>query len=564
MNDTTVQVFDSFQPIKKAGETISLQVGQTLGSSANGADLVATSGTDTVYLQVDGPRLTLPPDLLSGTYPAEGSQDSPDEFLPHIAIDRRTLAWERPGPTPTSPWLAVLLVKESEWREDSQPILHLSASELSNVLVAEAAAPAGIKLAPQPPSKPPVLKPEVLTATLRPASLDTATVVLGGPQLTMRPSLADQVPDATLQSLTIAQIKAHDALAYTQLTDAQKGCGLDPATTVNVMFVPNDVLTQILPAVDELPLLCHVKLGSNDSETLIVVGNRLPNSTLAGGANQPEKHTALLVSLERRSDLYGAGNTRKGSAPAALVVLYKWTFTPSTGADFADAIQSIRYTPNGGVLRFGNRVTVPAPGAAGIATMLAPDGFLSTPLPLAPVGQANYRGPLRPYQAPDRANTFAVSAAPQELLNANPGDPPDYSHATAFELGRLIAVSDSGIMEDLKAVHGVLDLPKGFVATSVIPPALQKKDWGVDPAAHNWSENPWSGTVGDFSQRATADFSGVSSQIAATGPWQAQIGAAYQGQQIQTVGASLGQIATATISAETLEIQLAEVFNAAH
>jgi hypothetical protein len=362
----------------------------------------------------------------------------------------------------------------------------------------------------------------------------------------------------------MAQIKAHDALAYTQLTDAQKGCGLDPATNVNVMFVPNDVLTQILPTVDELPLLCHVKLGSNDSETLIVVGNRLPNSTLPAGSDQPEKHTALLVSLERRSDLYGAANTRKGSAPAALVVLYQWTFTPSTGADFADAIQAIRYTPNGGVLRFGNRVTIPAPGAAGIATMLASDGFLSTPLPLAPQGQANYRGPLRPYQAPDRANTFAVSAAPQELLDAKPADPPDYSHATAFELGRLIAVSDSGIMEDLKAVHGVLDLPKGFVATSVIPPALQKKDWGVDPASHDWSENPWSGTVGDFSQRATADFSGVSSQIAATGPWQAQIGAAYQNQQIQTVGASLGQIATATIKAETLEVQLAEVFIAAH
>lgn len=548
MDDTTVQVFDSFQPIKQAGSTIALTAAQTLGTSANGADLLTTTGADTVYMQVDGPRLSLPADLVMGTYPAQGSQDSPDEYLPHIVIARRTLAWERPGPTPTAPWLALLLVKESEWRAaNTPPAPSLTVRPLSTVPLTVATEPAAA-----------VLEPKLVERALVPGNNPQGPNPPPPISVITQVSFADQVPGAILQALTVSQIKSQDPLGYAQLTNAQTGCGLDPSTNVSVLFLPNDTLTQILPAEDELGLLCHVKLGSDDSETLIVVGNRLPNSTPPAGDTAPELHTALLVSLERRSDLYGTGNTRKAGASAAMVVLYQWTFTPSTGADFADAIQAIRYTPNGGILRFGNRPTIPSPGTAGIAPMVATDGFLLTPLPLAPAGEANYRGPLQPYEAPNRSNTFAVAAAPQLLLDAAPADPVDYSHATAFELGRLIAVSDSGIMEDLKAIHGVLNLPKNFVATSGVPQTLLEKDWGeVDST---WAEEPWSGTVGDFSDRATADVSGVASQIAA---WQTQISDAFQGVSAQAGGPAIGQIATASVTAETLQSQLADVYNAA-
>ena len=55
-------------------------------------------------------------------FPAPGSDQSPDEFLPHIAFSRRTLPWEREGPdsAPTTPWLALLLFKESELKSAEQ------------------------------------------------------------------------------------------------------------------------------------------------------------------------------------------------------------------------------------------------------------------------------------------------------------------------------------------------------------------------------------------------------------------------------------------------------------
>jgi hypothetical protein len=46
---------------------------------------------------VEGPQLQLTPADVAGVYPAAGSEESPDEFLPHIALERRTLPWERIG-----------------------------------------------------------------------------------------------------------------------------------------------------------------------------------------------------------------------------------------------------------------------------------------------------------------------------------------------------------------------------------------------------------------------------------------------------------------------------------
>src|SRR5262249_54590770 len=61
-----------------------------------------------------GPQIRLTPAEIAGVYPAEGSNDSPDDFLAHIALARRTLPWERVGPAANTSWLALLLLKDSE------------------------------------------------------------------------------------------------------------------------------------------------------------------------------------------------------------------------------------------------------------------------------------------------------------------------------------------------------------------------------------------------------------------------------------------------------------------
>ena len=51
-----------------------------------------------MQLTIDGPQFKLDPSDISGVYPAPNSEESPDEFLPHVALKRRTLPWERRGP----------------------------------------------------------------------------------------------------------------------------------------------------------------------------------------------------------------------------------------------------------------------------------------------------------------------------------------------------------------------------------------------------------------------------------------------------------------------------------
>ncbi len=69
---------------------------------------------------VESPRYALPPDQILGTFPPAGARGSFTSRLPQIVIRRRTLPWERSDDldgsvttTPT-PWLALVLIAEGE------------------------------------------------------------------------------------------------------------------------------------------------------------------------------------------------------------------------------------------------------------------------------------------------------------------------------------------------------------------------------------------------------------------------------------------------------------------
>ena len=113
MSDST-QIFNSITPlIPSGGAPFSVAVNQAFSVP------VSLTGAKGVQIQVNGPQVTLSESDIDSVYPAPGSTDSPDEFLPHIAIQRRTLPWERTGPAPGQPWLALLLLKSSELQGNS-------------------------------------------------------------------------------------------------------------------------------------------------------------------------------------------------------------------------------------------------------------------------------------------------------------------------------------------------------------------------------------------------------------------------------------------------------------
>lgn len=379
---------------------------------------------------VVGPRFTLNPDEIHGVFPPANSQGHFESRLPMVVLRRRTLPWERrlegapdaAGAAP--PWMALLLFEEDE-------------------------------------------------VTL----LDPPGCTVG--------AIVDGDAAAGVEPITLPNLSAADR--------AEKCLGVQ---------VERETFREIAPMGVELSLLTHVRqVSTEDKELLgmdedgwfaVVVGNRLPE----GG----KKYVACLVSLEGHwqhlptaeqaaeftADDFNAGNrgvfvdpglvvgggtlttsarvssdgmlsplvfdraTRDWSVAAVFpsyrfVTLARWSFTCVGGGDFE---QLMRELPRrGGVAMLG--MTQHDAVAAGVNPRTDYRVALdSGHVPLAHTTRegehvtAWYRGPLvpagvtrdrdaGPYHTADQARRVDPLTGLESL-----------GYAAAFEVGRLLALSD--------------------------------------------------------------------------------------------------------------------------
>lgn len=538
-----VQFLNNLTPLIDSGSPAApITVTQTLNSLTPAGSLLSFTGPTAVNIQVNGPQTSLTQADISGVYPAAGSIDSPDDYLPHIALHRRTLPWERNGPGGAKPWLAVLLLKDSELKSINSggpiiignlPVGNLPVAGLvkDNLVAQPAAGTIKSNIAAQP--GPPAAIGTIGTQPIAASVTDHVSIVRSG----SGPAVVTDV---------FSKMQTRDAAGYASLHGK-----IADTTQVQILYLQNSLFNAIAPAKNELVNLCTVKRVNHDNtgdvDTAIVIGNRLPDAS----ATPPELHTAFLVSLEGRDDAYAAARTQQPSGQIGLVVLFSWSFTPSKGGDFEEVIRAIHIRPNGGVERFGNLPQAPAAGkpvplSGGFDSLLDDHGFFIDPLDHTQAGQATFRGPLRPFPPPPRSNGFAIRSAPEEFTDATPDTPLDYSNATAFELGRLLAVASQDLLEDLHQVRGIIKtIDKQYVAVNKLPLALQKPEWVVDPALEETS--PWDmgqanamtsviKNENQFIGATPGDVSGVGSQIL------------QYGSQVQNVLAGIGAVSTVTVS----------------
>jgi hypothetical protein len=357
------------------------------------------------YFQVEGPRFSLDPGLVAGVFPPQGAHGPFPDKLPQIALNRRTLPWERSiGQGPADPlgsggaipWLALLLFSEGEY------------------------------------------------------------------------TLAGQQPLETV-------------VPKGSISPMPSGVRCD------ALQVKQSLLTGVMPARSELELLAHVRQVNIEDRELntsrgdgwfsVVVGNRLPEPGV--------KQRAFLVSLEGRADLVPAkpppvlpdliietqlpysevavnlgyeipggsdvtavGAVARGPAggnipvtfeydpTVSLVCLYSWEFTCEGDASFEQLMQGL----DPGMF-----------GAGGSGQPVVSDsGHIAVQL-TDRAGQrqtAWYRGPLAPYplsrddQGPYHSADQARRATPDTGVE-------DISYSAAFDLGRLLAVADGRLAQEL-------------------------------------------------------------------------------------------------------------------
>lgn len=252
-------------------------------------------------------------------------------------------------------------------------------------------------------------------------------------------------PWIALVLLTAAEATLRRDVPVTEVVPASKHAELGITAAdghCDCIETTASVVQAVFPRRGELPWLAHVREASlRDTELAggdldgffaVVVSSRLPRAGLTYGA--------YLVSLEGRGDVLPTGTTppttevgaaeatATGPADLRFPILAHWSFTCAGEGDFESLM---------GGLHVGSLGTAPS-GCPGVT----PTGHVAV-AHRSRRGEkraAWYRGPLTPRHV-ERQQRPPYAVADQARRVASDGLE-DLSEAAAFEVGRLLAMSD--------------------------------------------------------------------------------------------------------------------------
>jgi hypothetical protein len=224
----------------------------------------------------------------------------------------------------------------------------------------------------------------------------------------------------------------------------------DPKTAVRLLDLDLKVFRKLCPRRDELPLLAHVRCVDTtnkiplemvaDGEFAVLVANRFPPA----GAN-----TVHLISLEGWAHLIGAPSEQQYSASRVrLITLASWSFLcDSKGHDTFGGLM-LRLQKNAAVVG----VAPPALGGDAYVNGALKRGYV--PVDYQPLNStptlAWYRGPLTPLAVKAPAGRKSFRRADAALIFDERTAIMDVSYASAWELGRMLALGSPTFSKGLR------------------------------------------------------------------------------------------------------------------
>lgn len=410
-----VQFLDSLEPALTAGR-YTLSAHQDLTRDGHPVDegyLPSSNAPVTQPIDVRAPRFGVEPVWVHGAYPPAGASGTYDDVLPHVALTRPTLPWERAdtGFKDRSgdrlPWMAVLLFGEGELEKDPQC---LGLTEQRTV--------AQLSEGGQRPS-------------------DDAGVVL----------------------------PAFDAGAPIPDDERARVCA--------TILVSRSVFHAIAPTKDELPYLTHVRRVNEEHQDttysldLITVGdyavltaNRLPRAS--GG-----RYVAHLVSLEGWLSYLpekGAEQYQGAAQQLRLISLWSWAFETLPDQTSGFAALTANFAAGQGADGSGLLLRIPVPDQplAGTEQQEVAARLDAGYLPLSCRTEAGrstfgwYRGPFTPEPDVLRDSPDRRRCAAEALIYLEQYGIFDVSLAVAFTAGRGVALADHQFCAALLRLRGKL------------------------------------------------------------------------------------------------------------
>jgi hypothetical protein len=383
-----VQFFDNLVPVLGAGN-YTIAASQTL-------DGIATTPIGaTQSFVVVAPQVNIDPTDVNTTYPPQNLSGQYGDVLPHIVLNMALLPWERPlDPNDSSlPWMALLIFSPDELPGTAD---RPTGAIATTVGAFQAAPPANV----------------------------------------FRPTL-------TLDA---------DVL---------------DSTSMNTVQIPAATFNLIAPHKDELKYLAHVRaLNMGDKSTAelsgtgvfsVVVANRFPQASATDPLGQ--QNIAHLVSLEGMADLLtGSANFGDGKDTLELISLFSWTFRtlPDPSADFQGLLQAMVAAEGPAGQQDPTRLWPRLDGSA-LPAGPAKDRLAAGYVPLSYLTRTGeqtfawYRGPFAPFLPTEFTQPGQFLTADAAVVYDATNGLFDMSLAAAWQVGRMMALSDKSFGANLLA-----------------------------------------------------------------------------------------------------------------
>jgi hypothetical protein len=338
--------------------------------------------------EVLAPRYSIDSDEIQAYFPPNGGVADYSSVLPHLVLLTRNLPWEKFLSPQREPWLALLVLSDQDL-------------------------------------------------------VDGKVVLENGTVADLTPHLPDDLPvDENLPGLWFRP-DGVDAVLLPKFKRTE-----DLNTPVRLLDLDLKLFRKLCPARKELPLLAHIRHVETadkvplemvaDGEFSVLVANRFP---------APGTNTVYLISLEGWSELFDADpNEQQSGSRVRLITLGSWTFVndPSGHDTFGGLMQQLKKS----AAVFG--VTLPGTSGHALVDNALKRGYV--PLDYKPLNStptmAWYRGPLAPSPR-QRLNRPAFERADAALIFDEKNAMMDVSYASAWELGRLLALSSPSFAKGL-------------------------------------------------------------------------------------------------------------------
>lgn len=210
----------------------------------------------------------------------------------------------------------------------------------------------------------------------------------------------------------------------------------------HVVDVPKSLFDSIMPAVEDLPLLCHVKkvdlartedcICEKDGFFSVICGNRL----IPSGTDSPVKSTMHLVSLLGYGDMTGIPHCDK----VRLVSLYHWNVYSQKQSEenFPAVIERLR--KNCGVMGYDRDTELRRQGSS-VKEHITRTGEKTYSL---------YRSPLLPFLNEEEFDMTAKHTADGRLIYDKSVGILDVTYSAAWQLGRMVTLARQGMAEKIQ------------------------------------------------------------------------------------------------------------------